>query len=75
MSRSKVVPLALGRLQFEWHKENLCLELELETPLTVHYLKWDPEKEIEEEDIFDITDLTQAEDLVRWFVVSAALHD
>ena len=47
----------------------------IESPSTVHYLKWDPEKGIEEEDIFDITDLTQAEDLVRWFVESAALHD
>jgi hypothetical protein len=34
-----VVPMRKGNLQFEWHKGPKTLELEIESPNSVHYLK------------------------------------
>jgi hypothetical protein len=63
-----VVPSATGNLQFEWNAGRRSLELEIETPATVHYLKWDPMEHVEEEDVFDIGDTTRAVRLIDWFV-------
>jgi hypothetical protein len=63
-----VVPSAAGTLQFEWNDGNRSLELEIETPSTIHYLKWQPEKGIEEEDVFDIRDVDRAVALIQWFM-------
>jgi hypothetical protein len=63
-----VVPSAAGTLQFEWNAGRRSLELEIETPSTVHYLKWDPDENVEEEEIFGIDDIDQAEFLIRWFM-------
>src|SRR4051794_29266174 len=45
-----VVPLASGCVQLEWHGEGRrVLELEFEEPDRIHYLRWDPDRGIEEE--------------------------
>ena len=67
-----VVPMCKGNLQFEWSKGQRCLELELETPNTIRYLKWHPEDGIEEEDSFDIDDTGQATTLLRWIAEEPA---
>ena len=70
-----VVPMARGadlpgNLQFEWDDGKRSLELEIETPTTIHYLKWDPDEGCEEEDFFDIRDTDRAVSLIRWFAGS-----
>lgn len=62
-----VVPMAKGNLQFEWNDGPRSLELEIETPSTIHYLKWHSEEGIEEEGVYDITDVGRSIALVRWF--------
>ncbi len=66
-----VVPSAAGSLQFEWNAGRRSLELEFESPSTIHYLKWDPDEKIEEEDLFDIEDTDRAVRLIHWFVRGA----
>jgi hypothetical protein len=63
-----VVPSAAGNLQFEWSKGPRTLEIEIETPNTIHYLKWHPEEGIEEEDVFDINNIVRAVSLIQWFM-------
>jgi len=63
-----VVPMATGNLQFEWNDGPRSLELEIETPETIRYLRWYPPEGIEEEDSFHIDDLARAEALIRWFM-------
>ena len=63
-----VVPMSNGALQFEWHKGQRILELEIEDPETIHYLKWDPAEGIQEEDVFAIKDVEKANRLIHWFV-------
>ncbi len=70
VSAPAVVPMSKGNLQFEWHDGPRSLELEIETPETIHYLKWHPEQGIEEEDVFPSTDLAKTEMLLRWFTGS-----
>lgn len=43
--------------QFEWHirGKNISLEIELEEGHMIHYLKWDPENDLEKEELFEIT--------------------
>ena len=67
-----VVPMAKGNLQFEWHEGPRSLELEIESPDQIHYLKWYPEEGIEEEGFLSIRDITSAEILIRWFMGSVA---
>lgn len=64
---SAVVPMAKGNLQFEWHDGPRSLELEFEHPNMIHYLKWNPEEDVEEEGMFPIQDVDRAAGLVRWF--------
>lgn len=68
----RVVPMAKGNLQFEWHDGSRSLELEVEDPGTIHYLRWHPEEGIEDEGFFDIRDLGRAETLIRWFMKGIA---
>ncbi|MBV8720960.1 MAG: hypothetical protein JO277_02345 [Candidatus Eremiobacteraeota bacterium] len=68
----KVVPMTRGRLQFEWHRGNRSLELEFEATDRIHYLKWDSDAGIEEEDVLsirdtDIGDTDKIHALLRWF--------
>src|SRR5690348_5599176 len=43
-----VVPMSNGALQFEWHSGQRILEIDVEAPSTIHYLKWDPAAGLEE---------------------------
>lgn len=67
-SRPRVVPMSPGNLQFEWHHQGKILELEFETPTTIHFLQWQPEAEVEEEDTFSASDVDRAVDLIQWFM-------
>ena len=69
-STPAVVPMRKGNLQFEWNAGPLSLELEIEDPQTIHYLKWDSNEGIEDEDTFPIDDTDRAEALIRWFMRS-----
>ncbi len=62
-----VVPMTRGRLQFEWHRGNRSLELEFETPERIHYLKWDTDAGVEEEEILSIKETVKIHDLLDWF--------
>jgi hypothetical protein len=63
----KVVPMTRGRLQFEWHRGNRSLELEFESSDRIHYLKWDPGTEIEDEDVIPVREVGRIHALLRWF--------
>jgi hypothetical protein len=63
----RVVPMTRGRLQFEWHRGNRSLEIEFEDPLTIHYLKWDSDLRVEEEDTLEIADQGAIKGLLKWF--------
>jgi hypothetical protein len=68
----KVVPMTRGRLQFEWHRGNRSLELEFETSDRIHYLKWDSDADIEEEDAIPLNDGAKIQALLRWFALEPA---
>src|SRR5947208_542134 len=61
--RPLVVPTSNGSLQLEWHEGSKSLELEFESPRTIRFLQWDPEKGIEEEDTIAVEDTERAVDL------------
>lgn len=63
-----VVPMRKGNLQFEWHDGPRTLEVEVETPAQIHYLKWHPEAGVEEEEILPISDVQAFADLLTWFM-------
>lgn len=67
-----VVPMSSGVLQFEWHQGQKILELEVEDPATIHYLKWHPAEGLEEEDVFPIGDTEKAISLIDWFTGAAS---
>ncbi len=67
-----VVPMAAGNLQFEWNDGSRSLELEVKDTRTVHYLKWDSDEGIEEEDFFCLDEVDRAVTLIRWFTRSVA---
>ena len=62
-----VVPMRKGNLQFEWHDGPRSLELEIEDPRTIHYLKWHAEAGIEEENACSISDTVTILQLLDWF--------
>jgi hypothetical protein len=62
-----VVPMTRGRLQFEWHRGNRSLELELADVNQIHYLKWDSDEGVEEEDVIPVNDMAKVHGLLRWF--------
>ena len=63
----QVVPMTRGRLQFEWHRGNRSLELEFESPTLAHFLKYDSDRGIEEEDVFPVGDTMRLTELLHWF--------
>lgn len=71
--RPRVVPTSNGSLQFEWHEGSKCLELEFESPRTIHYLQWQPERDIEEENTIAVKDQDRAIDLINWFMSGSCL--
>jgi hypothetical protein len=62
-----VVPMTRGRVQLEWHRGNRLLELEFETPTTIHYLQWDSDQGIETEDIISADEVDALKGLLTWF--------
>jgi hypothetical protein len=71
--RPRVVPMSTGNLQFEWNHGKKSLELEFESPHTIHFLQWDSQQGIEEEDTFRTTDIDRAVDLIQWFMIGICL--
>jgi hypothetical protein len=67
ISTPQVVPMTRGRLQFEWHRGNRSLELEFETPTLIHYLKYDPDRGIEEEATLPVDETLRLLKLLHWF--------
>jgi len=67
-TRPMVVPLSSGNVQLEWQHSGAALELEFESPSDVHYLKWDPARQIEEEQTVPASDRDQLVGLIRWFM-------
>jgi hypothetical protein len=66
--RPRIVPLTSGGLQLEWVSgERNALELEFESPEKIHYLRWQPTAHVEDENVFDVTDVRFAEGLLEWF--------
>lgn len=63
-----VVPMTRGRVQLEWHRGNRSLELEFETPTTIHYLQWDSDQGIETEDVVAADRVDALMGLVDWFM-------
>jgi hypothetical protein len=63
----QVVPMTKGRLQFEWHRGNRSLEIEFEDSQTLHYLKWDSDQGLEDEDVISVVDTHTITDLLLWF--------
>lgn len=66
--RPLVVPSAEGTVQLEWTDGPRALELEFEGESTIRYLKWWPQRGIEEEDTFSVGDIDRADELIRWFI-------
>lgn len=69
----RVVPMSTGNLQFEWHHGKKTLELEFESPQTIHFLQWNSDEGIEEEDTFRASDIDRAVDLIQWFMTGICL--
>ncbi len=67
----EIVPMTRGRLQFEWHQGNRSLEIELESEQLLHYLKWDSDAHIEEEDVISVHDTDTIQGLLRWFAAGS----
>jgi hypothetical protein len=67
VSTPQVVPMTRGRLQFEWHRGRRSLELEIETPTLVHFLKYDADRGIEEEATLPVEETSRLLDLLHWF--------
>jgi hypothetical protein len=67
-NRPMVVPLTSGNVQLEWHDGRRVLELEFETPATVHFLQWDPEGGVEREDVIPASNRDDLIALIRWFM-------
>ncbi len=63
----RVVPMTMGRVQLEWHRGNRSLEIEFETPELVHYLKWDSDEAIEEEELIPASSEVAIRNLLLWF--------
>ena len=67
VSTPQVVPMTRGRLQFEWHRGHRSLELEFESPTLIRFLKYNPDRGIEDEDVLSVDDTTRLMELLRWF--------
>lgn len=60
------MPLSSGGIQLEWHVGPRVLELEFETPETIHYLRWDPAHGVQDEDTYPVADRARSESLIGW---------
>lgn len=66
-----VVPCSNGGVQLEWNRDNKTLELEFESPDTVHYLRWQPADGIEDEDLCPVSNTCHLVRLVKWFIAES----
>lgn len=69
--RPHVVPTSNGSLQLEWHEGSKTLELEFESPRTIRFLQWEPDRGVEEEDTIAVKDRDRAIDLIHWFMIGS----
>ena len=61
-----VVPMSTGTIPLEWDVDSRSLEIELESSGRLHYLKWDPLHDVEEEGIYAIDDMGRTRGLIDW---------
>ena len=61
-----VVPTSMGHVQFEWDRDSKILEIEVESPNQIHYLKWNPPSN-PEEDVISVDDSGALENLAVWY--------
>jgi hypothetical protein len=66
-----IVPLANGTLELEWALGNRILQFEFESPQTIHYLKWDSDRGIQQEGLVASDDMTEARSMLQWFAEAA----
>ncbi len=64
---ARIMPLALGRLQWEWRRGKKSLEIELESPTQLRFFQCDPPNRFENEENLAAHDRTSLERLVEWF--------
>jgi len=62
-----VAPIPNGMLQMEWYSNREGLELELEAPDKIRYLRWAPSRGIEDEDDVPVSDTGRILELLKWF--------
>jgi hypothetical protein len=62
-----IVPLSSGTIELEWAQGNRILQIEFETSDTIHYLKWDSDREMKDEGFFPSDDMTKARSMLQWF--------
>ena len=65
----QILPMTRGRLQLEWNRGDRSLELEFEDIESIHFLKWDPQAGIEEEDVIPIREIGAVRELIAWFAL------
>lgn len=65
-NKPMIVPMTNGAVQLEWHNERRVLELEVDPSESVYYLKWDPDKCIEDEGVISASDTERARELLNW---------
>ncbi len=66
--RPMVIPLPCSGVRFEWNDGPRSLQLEFDSPDTIHYLKWNPDAGMEEEETFPPGNTDQAVSLIQWFM-------
>lgn len=64
--RPRVVPLSTGGVQFEWDKGGRSLEIGVDAPDEINYLKFDPASEIEECGSVASEDPSAIRSLIMW---------
>lgn len=62
-----VVPMTRGRLQFEWNLGARSLELEFESPRSLHYLMCDEHLDSEDENVIELSDAESITRILRSF--------
>ncbi len=62
----QAVPIPGGRIQLEWDRDGKSLEIEFEDVQTIRYLKWWPDKGVEEEGVLPVSELDKIRQLLEW---------
>jgi hypothetical protein len=72
LSPVAVVPMPNGSLELEWAYGNRILQLEFESPETIHYLKWDSDRGVQSEGFVASDDMPAARAMLEWFHTTMA---